>query len=389
MRRAAPGEPVTDLTPTDDQARAIKAAVAWYKDPNADQVFLLDGCAGTGKTTTMQFILAELSLRSVAAAAYTGKAARVMRQKGIPQAQTLHSLLYTLVKVEDRNRMEWRLNLQSAAAHADLVVLDEVSMINFDQASDLTSLARRVLVLGDTQGQLPPIEGTGAFEQRTPDYRLTELTRHAADSDIVRLALMALRGERLETQETDQVWVLPWEPSYVDLVASMTPSPDRVAVCGKNSTRRIITRKARARLGYRIDTPPRGSEPLICCQNNRDFGLWNGMTGTVRDCRSHADRHYRIDVTLEDEISMNDLKVDITRFDQTYDEDIRLSRPRKEVAEFDWAYALTCHKVQGSEYADVVVFDESTTFREMSRRWLYTALTRAREKLTVFVPAST
>ena len=56
---------------------------------------------------------------------------------------------------------------------------------------------------------------------------------------------------------------------------------------------------------------------------------------------------------------------------------------RKRYDEFDYGYALTVHKAQGSQWDEVVLFDESFAFKEMRQRWLYTAVTRAAERLTV------
>ena len=56
---------------------------------------------------------------------------------------------------------------------------------------------------------------------------------------------------------------------------------------------------------------------------------------------------------------------------------------RKNSDEFDYGYALTVHKAQGSQWDDVIVFDESWAFREHRHRWLYTAITRASQRLTV------
>lgn len=50
---------------------------------------------------------------------------------------------------------------------------------------------------------------------------------------------------------------------------------------------------------------------------------------------------------------------------------------------FDYGYALTVHKAQGSQWGDVVLFDESYAFREHRQRWLYTAITRAAETITI------
>ena len=56
---------------------------------------------------------------------------------------------------------------------------------------------------------------------------------------------------------------------------------------------------------------------------------------------------------------------------------------RRESDEFDYGYALTVHKAQGSQWDDVLLFDESYAFREHRARWLYTGLTRAAKRLTI------
>ena len=86
------------------------------------------------------------------------------------------------------------LNPQSDAAHARLIVLDEVSMVGEEMARDLMSFGKPILVLGDP-GQLPPINGEGAFTNDAPDVMLTEIHRQAGESAIIRLATMARQGE--------------------------------------------------------------------------------------------------------------------------------------------------------------------------------------------------
>ena len=56
---------------------------------------------------------------------------------------------------------------------------------------------------------------------------------------------------------------------------------------------------------------------------------------------------------------------------------------RRRHDDFDYGYALTVHKAQGSQWNDIVLFDESFAFREHRIRWLYTAITRAAERLTI------
>jgi exodeoxyribonuclease-5 len=155
-------------------------------------VFRVDGYAGTGKTTIIRHAIAAPGIENVCYAAYTGKAASVMNRKGIP-ATTIHRLLYHPVEDEEEDPktkkkvkvVRWRMKMASEAAGADLIVLDEVSMVNGKLARDLTSFGRPILVLGDP-GQLPPINGDGAFMTGAPDVLLTQIHRQALESKIRR-----------------------------------------------------------------------------------------------------------------------------------------------------------------------------------------------------------
>ena len=251
---------MTDITPSDTQARAIAAIKDWFKNrTDKQQVFRLFGYAGTGKSTVLKFALDELGLEphksdrdggacvpGVVTATFTGKAALVLRRKGTP-ARTIHSLIYSVIvatdeEIEEANKKiaeaeqdalklagfertaaeaaieamrqalsqmkkpRFALNPQSDAAHAKLIVLDEVSMVGEEMARDLMSFGKPILVLGDP-GQLPPIKGEGAFTNDAPDVMLTEIHRQAEESAIIRLATMARQGEPIGFGQYDTfVW---------------------------------------------------------------------------------------------------------------------------------------------------------------------------------------
>lgn len=96
-----------------------------------------------------------------------------------------------------------------SASSADLIVLDEVSMVNQQIAEDLRSFGKKILVMGDP-GQLPPVAGAGAFTNREPDAFLAEIHRQAADSPIIRLATAARLGKPIRVGDYgDGVQVLP------------------------------------------------------------------------------------------------------------------------------------------------------------------------------------
>ncbi len=128
------------------QEAALKAVSRWLNDKDR-QVFRLFGYAGTGKTTLAKK-LAEDAKGEVAFAAFTGKAALVLRSKGCKDARTIHSTIY---KARDTNTEEpsFTLNEDAAAARASLIIIDECSMVDADLARDLLSFGKPVLVLFD------------------------------------------------------------------------------------------------------------------------------------------------------------------------------------------------------------------------------------------------
>src|SRR6201982_199992 len=180
------------------QDAALKAVAAWLKAKpgrdNTPQVFRLFGYAGTGKTTLAKHIAAGVDGK-VLFAAFTGKAASVMRQKGCTGASTIHSLIYRARESEEE-APSFDLWHDSPAAKARLIVIDECSMVDAELGRDLLSFHVPVLVLGDP-AQLPPIQGGGFFTDQTPDAMLTEVHRQALGDPIVRLSMEVRAGHTL------------------------------------------------------------------------------------------------------------------------------------------------------------------------------------------------
>ena len=143
---------MTDITPTDEQAKAIKAIVDWYGEKGRNE-FYLAGYAGVGKSTIAALAIEDIKERhnakNVRTAAYTGKAASVLRKKGNEAAQTIHSLIYIPTVDKKTKELKFVLSKDSAAADADLIVLDECSMIDDRLADDLRSFGKKILVMGD------------------------------------------------------------------------------------------------------------------------------------------------------------------------------------------------------------------------------------------------
>ncbi|PPC98073.1 MAG: ATP-binding protein, partial [Methylocystis sp.] len=180
---------------TPEQDQALTAVARWLETPGARQVFRLFGYAGTGKSTLARH-LAEHVEGDVAFAAFTGKAALVMRSKGCKDARTIHSLIYRATDTETEEP-SFVLNDDSAAARAKLIVVDECSMVDEELGRDLLSFGKKVLVLGDP-AQLPPVKGGGFFTDAEPDVMLKEVHRQAADNPIIRLSMAIRAGESVE-----------------------------------------------------------------------------------------------------------------------------------------------------------------------------------------------
>jgi exodeoxyribonuclease-5 len=204
------------------QRAALDAIETWLTKgaSKARSPFYLAGHAGTGKTTLAR----EIGQRAgdTVFAAFTGKAASVMRRKGCVNASTIDSLIYmpqlesfcvatppciaiqACPHLRDENRCPHLrehfigriLNEHSAAAAADLIVIDEVSMVGAQMGAHLLSFGRPLLVLGDP-GQLPPIKDAGFFTSRTPDFQLTQVHRQAMGSPVIQLATLAREGRAL------------------------------------------------------------------------------------------------------------------------------------------------------------------------------------------------
>ncbi len=350
------------------------AVSAWLK-AGTPQIFRLFGYAGTGKTTLARHIADGVD-GDVCFAAYTGKAAHVMRSKGAKGAGTIHSLIYR-TRGEDENGPTFVLNDDSAAGKAALIVIDECSMVDAEIGRDLLSFGTPVLVLGDP-AQLPPIAGGGFFTEAEPDVMLTEVHRQAADNPIVRLSMIVREGGDLPRGVYGESAVIGRD----GLEPGEVTDADQVLV-GRNNTRRSYNGRIRQLLGREGTTPVAG-DTLVCLRNDRKRGLLNGSLWTVDKVSRPRKGLLRYNLLPEDGTrgaKATTVSVNPAFFDGTA-EGLPLAERRRS-DEFDFGYVLTVHKAQGSQWDNVVLFDESFAFRENRSRWLYTGITRAATRITI------
>ena len=255
------------FSPQQDQA--LVEVDRWLKAGDR-QVFRLFGYAGTGKTTLARH-LAEGVDGDVLFAAFTGKAAQVLRSRGATKASTIHSLIYRpkgeeTIEDEETGKKEvlpmFSLNRQSPLSKASLIVIDECSMVDEDLGRDLLSFGTQVLVLGDP-GQLPPVSGGGFFTEHEPDILLEEIHRQALDNPIVELARQVRLGNQVMVGDYgDTARVIRKSEVTSDLVLDA----DQVLV-GTNRTRRRYNERLRQLKGFEGPLPAAGDK-LVCLRND-------------------------------------------------------------------------------------------------------------------------
>lgn len=385
---------------SEEQKQVMASTIDWYRKPiKESQVYYLYGYAGTGKSTivnqTIEELKAHAKCKKVVTAAYTGKATSVLQKKGVENAQTIHSLLYYPAK-DENEKLFWIKRDDTAADLADLIVLDECSMIGDDIADDIKALGRKVLVIGDP-GQLPPINREPGFYTSSPDAFLSQIHRQAADNPIIRLATMVRNGERLPiTFSEGDVHIAPLNFQTREAIFNQ----DAQVICGTHASRYNYTRAIRERLGIKSEVPQAG-EPIICCMTNYKYQFFNGHMGHMGEIEiigeervdnkgtaftrdewyidAHLDdlEHPRYKILTDPYLFMNHYKGGRLKPLEDNSKNYGL------YSEFDYAYVITCHKSQGSSFDKTVIIDDSDVFKADSAKWLYTALTRAETGLTL------
>lgn len=383
---------------TAKQEEGLKIAVKRYKDH--EPWTCIAGYAGTGKSTLVKFIVQALNLdeNAVCYIAYTGKAAKVLRDKGCTNAMTAHRLLYQSFPRADGtfyHKVKRPLDYPY-----DLIVVDEISMLPKEIWDLLLSHNIHVICLGDPF-QLPPI-GEDNQVLYNPHIFLDEIMRQAQESEIIRLTMDIREGKSLPLFKGNEVQIFDQK----DMVDGMFTWADQIIVA-KNETRRNINSRVRNMIFNTASEEPVEGDKIICLRNSwetvTEAGdvLVNGTIGTMHNIRYFQHHpflkpkltaNFISDDCEEDaesspiDMYFRDLNIDyklLTTGEPTVTEKNFRRFPKEfRPLNFDYGYCITCHKAQGSEYGKVLVVEEYLRGNDHAR-WLYTAATRAKDKLVI------
>jgi hypothetical protein len=414
-------ESVWALSRKNPPSRAITAIEPCGRGPATcimvdalDHLFVAEHSIVTHNTRLAGLLPAVLPRARIAYAAYTGKAVSVLRAAlpaGSERVSTLHRLLYSpcvmslcaaseqplpakAVRCPAHGRQEAPCPVRQQVSFTpvadpleelDLVVADEASMIPERIWADLTSHGVPVLAVGD-HGQLPPVQS--AFNlMAAPDLRLEEIHRQNAEHP----SGMAILNMARWAREQGHVPHGPYGPDVMKIRphdighAGLHPAEADMIICATNATRAWHNTAMRSWFGR--SGQPQAGDVVICLRNNYDEGLFNGQRGTIRETgRSLAidgEPAWQMSIELDGLDDPWEGAVAAAPFGQP---PATASAIRsRDLALFDFGYALTCHRAQGSTVSRVLVIEEGwpAPGTELRQRWLYTAVTRASQALTV------
>lgn len=380
-----------------DQELAITQLLAWHETENKPQYITLGGYAGTGKTTLISLLSEELNKKnkkiSLAFCSYTGRATQNLKNKlkdnhtltSKDIISTIHGLIYDPIENARGEIVGWE---KKGDIDTDLIIADESSMIDENIWRDLLSYKVPIIAVGD-HGQLPPINGKFNLME-SPNILLNEIHRQEKNNPIIDVSIHARSSGEIPVKVFGK-YVAKYsreDPYSQERSGELLEnySKDKLILCGYNSTRTKLNKYIRQNLGYETESPQSGDR-VICLRNNTKKGIFNGMLGTINTLTKKDAQWYDAEIQMDDNVKPYTGLIYAPQFGaQT---PINFTANRKHAAKgdlFDFGYALTVHKAQGSQAEEVILFEER--FKQMDdimwRKWLYTGVTRAEKQLYIF-----
>ena len=400
---------------TQEQESVIQQAVNWFLNESS-QVFEISGLAGTGKSVLLMEIVRRLKLPpyQYIAAAYTGAAAIVMRMKGFPTARSLHASFY---HYEKRVKKDIELNtpymntkfnipqeefvfvplpIGGISPSVKLIIIDEAYMVPKSMVKDILKHGIKVLVAGDAN-QLPPVSGEPAFLTGPGVRRLTQIMRQNANNPVLFLANRVLSNLPINCGVYgDSVLVIEDKDLTNDMVVQVGN-----IICGTNKTRDMFNYSIRQLIGRAGESPEFGDR-IICRENDWDkendgIALANGLQGFIVspvtpdrffDSRYQNKSNKGMVGTFKMDFLPDRLKYPFRELDVNYEYIVSDYNRRRQIKDniftkgelFEYAYAITTHVSQGSEYAAGIYYEEFLR-PEVQKALVYTGITRFKQSM--------
>lgn len=416
-----------NISLNESQSDCIEDIIRYLKDFNSEPSYTVpysvDGFAGTGKTTIISYLTKVIKedrnlkyqYKDIAFLTFTGKASSVLKSKlddynvintDLDFVGTIHSFLYIPILEYDQDTgtkkiVGWR--KRDVYGECDLIIIDESSMVDMSLLSDLMDCAVPIVMFGDSF-QLPPVSTSKENNKSNkylynPDFKLTEIHRQALDNPIIYLSKFVRENFFIPNGIfSKSVFKLNWnnqntKDMFYNIDFSNFDNINEISVLsGYNNTRISINKLIRKKIGFPKHLPICTGEKIICLNNDRVIS--NGQLGIVLlqkyqpmfdlwklDVRFDNDLIHQ--VYCHEKFFNNSKKYNV--FDEMKILKNQYPKLKNNINCFTYGYCLTVHKAQGSEFDKVVLFEERLP--NMSdyeyARWLYTGITRSKEKLFV------
>lgn len=433
---------------TQDQENLVKNLSNFIFHREDCNIFILDGYAGTGKTTIISALIKTLPYYNIRTEllAPTGRAAKVLSNRSLQQAYTIHKKIY-YTQTDDYSNIS--LKLKENKNHHTLYIIDEASMIGEGDnlLSDLFSYVKngvknKAILLGD-KAQLPPVGSNESFALN-PDYlrqrffepieyyQLTQVVRQALQSGILKNAAnirWALNNKLqlpiFKTQnhkDFKQIESIDFEDTLVNQYRQIGEK-EVVVVTRSNFAANQLNQYIRNRILEKENIIDIG-EKLMSIRNNyywqteneySDF-IANGDVVEVTNIYSYEEKFGFNFANIEARINESKIPIELTiMLDTLSEKQAHLSQEKerqlynnifsyyqkdcnnkalihkavKEDKYFNalqvkFSKAITCHKAQGGDWHTAFILNEvqaSGAINQDYFRWLYTAVTRAREQI--------
>ena len=373
-------------------------------------LLIITGGPGTGKTTTINTLISyfESEGLQILLAAPTGRAAKRMTEATGVEAKTVHRLLEISGLSEESGAVGGFGRNAQNPLEADVIIIDEMSMVDaylMHALLDAVTVGTRLIMVGD-MNQLPSVGPGSVLKDMIqsgciPVVSLTRIFRQAQESDIVVNAHKINRGEPvlLDNKSRDFFFLKRDDANVIiSIVIQLVRDKMPRYVNAKMYDIQVLTPMRKGLLGVeRLNkilqeylNPPdrtkteqeqngilfREGDKVMQVKNNyqleweirgrygipmeKGLGIFNGDMGIIREINKQTER-----VTVE------------------FDEQRMVEYPYSGLEELELAYAVTIHKSQGSEYPAVVIPLLSGPKMLMTRNLLYTAVTRAKQCVTL------